>query len=92
MTWFWFNHFNVHLYKSNIRLLIGNYEEKAIRAHALGRFRDLLTATLRDPAMLRYLDNDQNAAGHINETTPGKSWNFTLWESGQGTLKMTCRS
>jgi len=39
--------------------LIGNYEEKAIRAHALGRFRDLLTATLRDPAMLRYLDNDQ---------------------------------
>ena len=67
MTWFWFNHFNVHLYKSNIRLLIGNYEEKAIRTHALGRFRDLLTATLRDPAMLRYLDNDQNAAGHINE-------------------------
>jgi len=67
MTWFWVNHFNVHLYKSNIRLLIGNYEEKAIRAHALGRFRDLLTATLRDPAMLRYLDNDQNAAGHINE-------------------------
>src|SRR6516165_10099174 len=67
MTWFWFNHFNVHLYKSNIRLLIGNYEEKAIRTHALGRFRDLLTATLRDPAMLRYLDNDQNAAGRINE-------------------------
>jgi uncharacterized protein (DUF1800 family) len=33
----------------------------------LGRFRDLLRATLRHPAMLRYLDNDQNAAGHINE-------------------------
>jgi uncharacterized protein (DUF1800 family) len=67
MTWFWVNHFNVHLYKSNIRLLIGNYEDKAIRPHALGRFRDLLGATLRHPAMLRYLDNDQNAAGHINE-------------------------
>jgi len=67
LTWFWLNHFNVHLYKSNIRLLVGDYEDKAIHPHALGRFRDLLGATLRHPAMLRYLDNDQNAAGHINE-------------------------
>jgi uncharacterized protein (DUF1800 family) len=67
LTWFWLNHFNVHLYKSNIRLLIGDYEDKAIRPHALGRFRDLLAATLHHPAMLRYLDNDQNAGGHINE-------------------------
>jgi uncharacterized protein (DUF1800 family) len=67
LTWFWLNHFNVHLYKSNIRLLIGDYEDTAIRPHALGRFRDLLAATLRHPAMLRYLDNDQNAVGHINE-------------------------
>jgi uncharacterized protein (DUF1800 family) len=67
LTWFWLNHFNVHLYKSNIRLLIGNYEDKALRTHALGKFRDLLAATLHHPAMLRYLDNDQNAAGHINE-------------------------
>jgi uncharacterized protein (DUF1800 family) len=67
LTWFWLNHFNVHLYKSNLRVMIGDYEETAIRSHALGHFRDLLTATLHHPAMLRYLDNDQNAAGHINE-------------------------
>jgi uncharacterized protein (DUF1800 family) len=67
LTWFWLNHFNVHLYKSNIRLLIGDYQDNAIRPHALGRFRDLLAATLHHPAMLRYLDNDQNAGGHINE-------------------------
>src|SRR5579871_2888548 len=67
MTWFWFNHFNVHQYKSNLRVVIGDYEETAIRPHALGRFRDLLEATLRHPAMLRYLDNADNAAGHINE-------------------------
>jgi uncharacterized protein (DUF1800 family) len=67
MTWFWFNHFNVHQYKANLRVLVGAYEENAIRAHALGRFRDLLEATLRDPAMLRYLDNADNTAGHINE-------------------------
>src|SRR5476649_1779830 len=47
--------------------MVGDYEDQAIRAHALGRFRDLLEATLRHPAMLRYLDNDQNAANHINK-------------------------
>ena len=67
MTWFWFNHFNVHVYKRDIRAMIGDYEDQAIRPHALGRFRDLLEATLRHPAMQRYLDNDQNAVGHINE-------------------------
>src|SRR6202012_14307 len=67
LTWFWFNHFNVHQYKANLRAMVGDYEETAIRPHALGRFRDLLEATLRHPAMLRYLDNADNAAGHINE-------------------------
>lgn len=67
MQWFWFNHFNVHQYKSNIRVLLADYEERAIRPHALGRFRDLLGAATRHPAMLRYLDNEQNAARRINE-------------------------
>jgi uncharacterized protein (DUF1800 family) len=67
MTWFWFNHFNVHQYKSNIRILVGDYEDRAIRPHALGKFRDLLIATLHHPAMMRYLDNADNAAGHLNE-------------------------
>ena len=67
MTWFWFNHFNVHQYKANLRLLVGDYEDKAIRPNALGRFRDLLEATLRHPAMERYLDNADNAVGHLNE-------------------------
>jgi uncharacterized protein (DUF1800 family) len=67
MTWFWMNHFNVHMQKRDIRAMIGDYEDRAIRPNALGRFRDLLEASLRHPAMLRYLDNDQNAAGHINE-------------------------
>jgi uncharacterized protein (DUF1800 family) len=67
MVWFWMNQFNVHAPKRDIRAMIGDYEDQAIRPHALGRYRDLLEATLRHPAMLRYLDNDQNAAGHINE-------------------------
>ncbi|MDP9930456.1 DUF1800 domain-containing protein [Variovorax paradoxus] len=67
MTWFWMNHFNVNIRKDAIRALVGDYEESAIRPHALGRFRDLLGATLRHPAMLRYLDNAQNSANRINE-------------------------
>lgn len=67
MTWFWFNHFNVHQYKSNVRAMLGDYEQRAIRPHALGRFRDLLGAVAHHPAMLRYLDNEQNAAGRVNE-------------------------
>ena len=67
LTWFWLNYFNVSANKGNIRALIGDYEETAIRRHALGRFRDLLAATLHHPAMLIYLDNNRNAVGQINE-------------------------
>ncbi|WP_081434046.1 DUF1800 domain-containing protein [Azorhizobium caulinodans] len=67
MVWFWLNHFNVHQAKGNLRLLMADYQDNAIRPHALGKFRDLLAATLRHPAMLRYLDNAENAAGRINE-------------------------
>ncbi|WP_051709692.1 DUF1800 domain-containing protein [Andreprevotia chitinilytica] len=67
LTWFWMNHFSVYAYKANLRLTIPDYEEKAVRPYALGHFRDLVLATLKHPAMLAYLDNTQNAAGHINE-------------------------
>ncbi len=66
LTWFWFNHFNVHQHKGLIRPMLGDYEQ-GLRRHALGRFRDLLAASVRHPAMLVYLDNAQNAAGHANE-------------------------
>src|ERR1700726_4067878 len=36
MTWFWMNHFNVHQAKADIRAMVGDYEETAIRPHALG--------------------------------------------------------
>ena len=67
MTWFWMNHFNVFQNKNNLRAMVGDYEERAIKPYALGRFRDLLAATVFHPAMLRYLDNENNAAGRINE-------------------------
>jgi uncharacterized protein (DUF1800 family) len=67
MVWFWLNHFSVFQYKANLRWLVGDYVETAIRPHVYGHFRDLVMATLQHPAMLQYLDNNQNAAGHVNE-------------------------
>ena len=67
LTWFWFNHFNVFQNKKQVRFLLSDYEERAIRPHVLGRFRDLLRAVLTHPAMLVYLDNAENAKDAINE-------------------------
>ncbi|ARP94231.1 DUF1800 domain-containing protein [Bordetella genomosp. 13] len=67
MTWFWLNHFSVYAPKGNIGTLVSDYEEHAIRPHALGKFRDLLRATARSPAMLLYLDNARNIKGRLNE-------------------------
>jgi len=66
LTWFWVNHFNVHQHKHMIRAMVGDYEDR-LRVHALGRFRDLLAASARHPAMLAYLDNAQNGVRHVNE-------------------------
>lgn len=67
LTWLWLDHFSVFQYKANDPWLVGDYAEQAIRPHSLGKFRDLVMATLTHPAMLQYLDNAQNATGHINE-------------------------
>jgi len=57
MTDFWFNHFNVFLNKDQDLYFVTSYERDAIRPNALGKFRDLLVAVAKSPAMLYYLDN-----------------------------------
>jgi uncharacterized protein (DUF1800 family) len=54
---FWFNHFNVFAGKGDDRWLLTSYERDVIQPHTLGKFKDLLTATAKSPAMLFYLDN-----------------------------------
>ncbi len=70
---FWFNHFNVFYDKGADRFLIPEYEREAIRPHLLGRFRDLLEATAKSPAMLFYLDNFQSVGtdAAVNARVPG---------------------
>jgi uncharacterized protein (DUF1800 family) len=57
MVDFWYNHFNVYAAKGADRWLITEYERDAIRPYAMGKFRDLLGATAKSPAMLFFLDN-----------------------------------
>ncbi|HEV2688865.1 MAG TPA: DUF1800 domain-containing protein, partial [Bryobacteraceae bacterium] len=63
---FWFNHFNVYYDKGSDRFSIPDYERQAIRPNVLGKFRDLLEATAKSPAMLFYLDNFQSVRPDID--------------------------
>ncbi len=67
LVWFWLNHFSVYADKGPVRVFAADYEENVIRPHALGKFRDLVMATLKSPAMLVYLDNVHNIKGKTNE-------------------------
>ena len=64
LTDFWYNHFNVFLDKGADRFLVTAYERDVIRPHVLGKFRDLLEATAKSPAMLFYLDNWQSVGSN----------------------------
>jgi len=64
MTDFWFNHFNIFVNKGADRYLTTDYERDVIRPHALGKFKDLLEATAKSPAMLWYLDNWDSVGAH----------------------------
>jgi uncharacterized protein (DUF1800 family) len=76
LTDFWFNHFNVDARKGRDRFLLTEYEREAIRPHVLDRFRDLLEATAKSPAMLFYLDNWMSAdpdGPHVDLSRPGRA-------------------
>lgn len=44
-----------------------DYYQQVIRRHALGRYEDMLLASMRHPAMLRYLSNEKSTRAHVNE-------------------------
>jgi uncharacterized protein (DUF1800 family) len=67
MTDFWFNHFNVFAGKGPTQQYLTEYERDTIRPHVLGKFRDLLGATAKSPAMLFYLDNWQSVDPEAGE-------------------------
>ena len=65
---FWENHFSVFAGKGQTRLFLASYDRDVIRPNALGKFRDLLGAVAKSPAMLFFLDNWQSAADSLHPT------------------------
>ena len=66
MVLFWHNHFATANFKvDNPRYMW--QQNELFRTHALGNFRALVKAVSRDPAMLIWLDGDQNKKGKPNE-------------------------
>jgi hypothetical protein len=92
LTWFWLNHFNVHLYKSNIRLLIADYEDKAIRAHALGRFATFWAPRCAIPPCCVISTTTRTRPGTSTRIMPARSWSCTPWGWAPAIPKTTCRS
>jgi uncharacterized protein (DUF1800 family) len=68
MVDFWSNHFSIFTAKqTQLEFEKPVDDREVIRPHAVGRFADLLAASAHSPAMLRFLDNDQNASTFPNE-------------------------
>jgi uncharacterized protein (DUF1800 family) len=68
MVDFWENHFSVFAGKGQTRLFLAQYDRDVIRPRAFGKFRDLLGAVAKSPAMLFFLDNAQSAADSTQPT------------------------
>lgn len=66
MTLFWHGYFTSSFRDLREPLSMVRQND-LLREHALGRFGDLLGGMVRDPAMLEYLDNDQNRRRNPNE-------------------------
>ena len=62
---FWSNHFNIDIRKAPCGILKVLDDRNVIRPHVLGKFRELLEASAKSPAMLVYLDNFQSIADQM---------------------------
>src|SRR5438067_3073654 len=72
MTDFWENHFNIYAAKGAPEpYYLVDFDQNVIRPNSLGKFRDLLEAVSRSPAMLLYLDNARSMADSTETTLQG---------------------
>jgi uncharacterized protein (DUF1800 family) len=65
MTLIWHSWFATSIEASNAALMLA--QNRTLRAHALGNFRDLLVEVTRDPAMLLWLSGTENTKDSPNE-------------------------
>ncbi len=71
MTDFWENHFSVYSGKGQVRVFLADFDRDVIRPNALGKFRVLLGAVAKSPAMLFYLDQFQSTVDSMHTSLSG---------------------
>ena len=64
---FFSNKLNVANFSDGVWANRVSYDRDVIRAHALGKYRDMLLAAMKHPAMLAYLNNDVSTWDAPNE-------------------------
>jgi uncharacterized protein (DUF1800 family) len=67
MVDFWTNHFNLYHLDGKVAWYKTVDDRTVIRRYAFGKFRQLLGASAKSPAMLDYLNNDTNTKTGPNE-------------------------
>jgi uncharacterized protein (DUF1800 family) len=67
MVEFWTNHFSAEHSGSQFQRYAKTLDDRELRSHALGKFRDLLLANAQGPMMQFYLDNYVNVKGNPQE-------------------------
>jgi hypothetical protein len=83
MTLFWHGH-----YASSWRTIEDSWhllvQQRVFRTHAVGDVRALAQAMIRDPAMLEYLDNDENRRASPNENLARELMELFVLGEGNG--------
>lgn len=67
MVEFWSDHFNIYLFMGDCAWAKNWEDENVIRPHAMGKFRNLLSASMHSSCMLHYLNNELSVVGNQNE-------------------------
>jgi uncharacterized protein (DUF1800 family) len=97
MTLFWHGHFATSVLK--VREPFGLWQQnETLRQNALGNFATMTKAIARDPAMILYLDTQQNHKSHPNENFARELMelftlgigNYTEEDIQQGARTFTC--
>ncbi len=81
MTWFWHGHFATSSEKVGSQPMLHG-QQQLFRRHAMGSFRDLFRAVMKDPAMLLYLDAAGSGVDAPNENLARES--MELFSIGHG--------
>lgn len=82
MILFWHDHFATGYSAINDQAISMARQHKMLRKYATGNFKTMLTAIIRDPAMLNYLNNDNSKKKSPNENLAREL--FELFTLGEG--------